>query len=173
MPTLRILVASVLLASTPALAHAQASASQPATGSSTIFLPIVLGKETDLDFGTIARPSSGTGTITIDPANGARSLAGQGALLSNTGASQAAFTVGGESGQTFSITAPETMTMTREGGGETIVVTLTPSAAEGLLAGPPGGPGSASFGVGGELSIANTTVTGAYGGSFTVTVAYN
>lgn len=173
MRTLRILAASLTLAA-PGLALAQGSASQPATGSGTIFLPLVLSKTADLEFGTIIRPVTGAGSVTIDPASGARALTGQGGLLSSGSApARAAFNVGGEGGQTFSITVPASMTMIRSGGAETIVVALTPSATSGALSGPSGGTGAASFGVGGELPIADTTVVGAYAGNFSVTVAYN
>jgi len=174
MPTLRILATGLALATAPAAACAQGSASEPATGSGTIFLPILLSKAADLEFGTVIRPVTGSGSVTVDPSTGARALSGQGGLLaSGSSPSQAAFDVGGEGGQSFSITVPGNMTMIRSGGAETIVVALTPSSTSGVLSGPPGGAGAASFGVGGQLPITDATVTGSYAGAFTVTVAYN
>lgn len=174
MPTLRILATSLVLATAPAAACAQGSASQPATGSGTIFLPIVLSKAADLEFGTVVRPVTGSGSVTVDPSTGARQLSGQGGLLpAGSTPSQAAFDVGGEGGQAFSITVPESMTMIRSGGAETIVVALTPSATSGVLSGPPGGTGAATFGVGGQLPMSDTTASGSYAGNFAVTVAYN
>jgi hypothetical protein len=171
---LYVLAANVILAMTAGPAFAQASASQVVTGTGSIFLPIVLAKDTDLEFGTVSRPAVGSGAVTVDPSTGERSLSGQGALL-DTGpsASRAAFTVSGEGSQTFSITVPPSMTMIRAGGAESIPVSLTPSATSGVLAGSAGGAGSATFGVGGELPVSSATTLGAYTGSFAVTVAYN
>jgi len=172
-PRIAILAAGLLLAAAPCLAQDNSSIAVGATG--VIFQPIVLTKDTDLNFGTVVRPQSGSGSVAIDAATGQRTLSGQGAVL-NTGpaASRAAFTVGGEGGQTFTISAPATLTLTRSGGSETVVATLTPSATSGVLSGSLGGAaGSSSFGVGGQLPIADTLTAGAYAGSFTVTVAYN
>jgi hypothetical protein len=70
-------------------AFAQASASQPTEATGTIFQPILLAKNSDLSFGTVVRPISGTGTVTIAAADGQRALTGAGALL-NTGPNAAA-----------------------------------------------------------------------------------
>lgn len=168
-----MLAAGLLLAAGPALAQDNSSIAVGATG--VIFQPIVLTKDADLNFGVVVRPESGVGSVTIDAATGQRTLSGQGAVL-NTGpaASRAAFTVGGEGGQTYTISAPATLTLTRSGGSETVVATLTPSATSGALSGSlGGGSGSSSFGVCGQLPIADSLTAGAYAGSFTVTVAYN
>ncbi|MFN3583230.1 DUF4402 domain-containing protein [Phenylobacterium sp.] len=172
-PRIAIIVAGLLLATGPAAAQSNSSTVVAATG--VIFQPIVLTKDTDLNFGTVVRPQSGSGSVAIDAATGQRTLSGQGAVL-NTGpaAGRATFTVGGEGGQTFTISAPATLTLTRSGGSETVVATLTPSATTGVLSGSlGGGPGSSSFGVGGQLPIADSLTAGAYAGTFTVTVAYN
>jgi hypothetical protein len=166
-------IAAATLASS---ALAQASASQATTATGTIFQPILLAKNTDLSFGTVVRPISGTGTVTIDKANGTRTLEGAGALLNtgpNAAAARATYTVTGEGGQAFSITVPATFNMTRTGGSETIQVTLAPTATTGLLDGSLGATGTATFGVGGAIPISNTTASGAYSGTFNVIVAYN
>jgi len=171
-----IVIGVLAAAGITSVAHAQANASTSATGTVTIFRPITLTKNTDLSFGTLVRPSTGSGTVTIAQADGARSFTGGVALL-NTGpnapAGRATYTVNGEGGQTFSITVPANFTMTRTGGSETIVVTLTPTATTGTLSNALGSAGSATFGVGGELPVSDTTATGAYTGTFSTTVAYN
>lgn len=170
----RLLTTSLILAVAAGPAAAQNSASQVAAGTGSIFLPIVLSKDTDLEFGTIVRPAVGSGSVTVDPSTGQRSLSGQGSLLNSGPApSRAGFSVAGEGAQMFSISAPPSMTMTRAGGSETIAVSLIPSATSGVLTGSVGGAGSASFGVGGALPVSNATTVGAYVGSFTVTVSYN
>jgi hypothetical protein len=155
-------------------ASAQSSATQSTTGTGTILQPISLTKDSDLAFGLIVRPSSGTNTVTINQTTGARALSGGGnaALVTST-TSRATYTVGGEGASTFSITVPANFNMTRSGGSETLAVTLTPTATSGTLSGSAGASGTATFGVGGAFPLDNTTVTGAYSGTFNTTVAYN
>lgn len=180
MTTLRNILLATLSATTVAAvatsASAQASSSQVTNSSATIFQPIVLSKNSDLSFGTIVRPSSGSGTVTIAQADGARTSSGGVALLNtgpNAAAARASYTVAGEGGQTFAITVPANFNMTRTGGAETIVVTLTATATTGTLSSTLGNAGTATFGVGGSIPVANTTASGAYAGTFNVIVAYN
>ena len=169
-----ILIAALAAASLSSVAHAQASASANATGSITIFRPITVTKTSDLAFGTIVRPGSGSGTVTIAEADGARSVTGGIAALSiGTSPTRAAFSGGGEGGQTFSSSTPATLTLTRTGGSETLTVNLTPTGTTGALSGTLGSVGAAAYGVGGNIEVASTTASGAYTGSFTTTVAYN
>lgn len=176
-PMLRVRHASVAVLAALAAAGpcaAQQTAAQSAGAFSSIFQPITLQKVSDLEFGTVVRPNAGQGVVTVDPATGARSLSGQGALL-NSGATvtRAAFTVGGEGGQAFGITAPATMTMTRVGGSETFAVTLTPTITSGVLSGSLGSAGTAAFGIGGAMTVDQTIANGAYSGSFQVVVTYD
>ncbi|RAK56813.1 DUF4402 domain-containing protein [Phenylobacterium deserti] len=157
-------------------AHAQAQASQTTSSTATIFQPIQLAKNSDLSFGNIVRPISGNGTVTIDPANGARSASGPLAII-NTGPNatpgRASYTVTGEGGQNFSITVPASFNMTRQGSADTIQVTLSSTAGAGTLSGVLGTTGTSTFGVGGTIPVTNGTASGAYAGTFVVTVAYN
>ncbi len=160
-------------------AYAQASATAQTNSTVTVFRPITLTKNTDLSFGTVVRPTAGSGVVSIAAADGARTLTGSGALLTtgqpNTqaAAGRATYTVNGEGGQTFSISVPANFNMTRSGGSETITVVLTPSSTTGSLSNALGASGSANFGVGGQIPIDSSTAGGAYSGSFTTTVAYN
>lgn len=172
-----IIAAGLVAAASPgAQAFAQASSSQTTVGSGTVFQPIVLAKTSDLSFGTVIRPLSGSDVITIAPASGARSQSSGAAGLMAGGVpapDRAAYTVSGEGGQTFSISVPASLSMTRSGGAETLAVTLSATATSGTLSGGLGAPGTAAFGVGGSIPVAAATTTGAYAGSFSVTVAYN
>jgi Domain of unknown function (DUF4402) len=152
---------------------AQSTASQSATGTTKIVQPITLTKVSDLAFGTLVRSTSiSTNTVTVDPSTGARALtgSGDGVLVAST-VSRAAFTVGGEGGQTFSVTVPSTFTMTS--GANNITVTLATTGATGTISGTIGSAGTATIGVGGNFSANNAQAGGAYSGSFTTTVAYN
>lgn len=152
-------------------AFAQASASQTTTGSVTIFQPIALAKNTDLAFGVIVRPATGAGTVTVSTA-GARSISGNGALLNDVTPTAATFTVTGEGGQAFSINVPASFTMTGPSS-STLNVGVTASAATANLSGTLGSNGSATFSVGGSITVASSTTNGAYSGTFTTTVTYN
>jgi hypothetical protein len=166
-------IAIISAIASPALA--QSSASQSTTASVKIVQPISLAKNANLAFGTVVKPSSGSNTVTISNASDTPALTGGGdaSLASASTTSRAAYTVTGEGGQTFNISVPASVTMTRSGGSETLSVTLTPSAASGTLSGAFGAAGTQTFTVGGAFTVASTTLSGNYSGSFSTTVAYN
>lgn len=156
----------------PSAVLAQNSASAPTTGTTRIVQPITISKTTDLAFGTIVRPTASTNSIIVSEVDGARTKTGSGdaALVAST-VTRAAYSVGGEGGQTYSVSVPASFAMTS--GANSITVNLTPSATSGTLSGSIGSSGTATFGVGGNFSIAGTQATGNYAGSFTATVVYN
>ena len=161
-----------MAAATPVLAAE--SASQSVSTSAQIMQPIALGKASDLAFGSIAKPSVGGNTITVDEASGARSLSGGGdAALAASTVSRAAYSVSGEGGQAFSISVPGSFNMVRTGGSESLQVVLVSTATSGTLSGSIGAAGTASFGVGGRITVSKSTPSGAYSGSFEVSVAYD
>lgn len=132
----------------------------------------VVGK--DLIFGTVARPLTGTGSVTIAPtAAGARSVAG-GVLKMGTdvGTGSAQFTVTGETGTSVSVTVPATVTLTGPGPNLTITTSNTGGGVQ-PIAGTVGGGGTIPVYVGGTLPIAYNTPVGTYQGTVTVSVAYN
>ena len=165
----RSALAAAALSMLAGAAFAQSSASQTTTGTSTIIQPITLTAGTGLAFGTLVRPSTGSGIVTIDQTSGGRTVTGGVVALAST-TSRATYTVGGEGGQTFSIAVPASFNLT---GPSTIPVTLTPTATTGTLSNAIGASGTAAFGVGGNFTIAAATTTGVYSGTFNVTVAYN
>ena len=139
----------------------------------SVFRPIALSGATGLAFGKIVRPSTGTGTVTVNNATGVRSVTGTGAIgLNSPTPSRASYSVSGEGGQVFSLTVPASFSMT--GPGPALTVTLTPTASGSqTLSSALGSAGTFSFGVGGSFPISSTTTTGAYSGSYGVTVQYN
>lgn len=174
MNTKLTLLVAIAMAGTSGAAFAQASATQSTTGSTRILQAISIAKNSDLEFGSIVKPSSaGTSTVTIDASTGGRTIGAGGAVGAAGTSGRATYTVTGEGGQGFSITPDSSFNMNRAGGGGTIAVTTTASSATGTLSGSIGASGTASFGVGGSFSVADTTATGNYTGTFNVVVAYN
>ena len=173
-PGLRtVLIGAAAAAAGAAPALAQSSASQSTNGTATLFQPITLSKATDLSFGVVVRPTAGSGTVVVSTA-GARTLTGNGALLTGAGdgvPTAATFNVGGEGGQAFSITAPASVAITS--GANALTVALAQSASSGTLSGALGTTGSAAFSIGGSITVSSATASGAYSGTFTTTVAYN
>lgn len=167
----KLLLAGAALVATTATASsalAQASASTSATASVTIFQPITITKTADLAFGRVIRPSTGTTIYTIDATTGAPSVSGGDGIFTTGGGTpgRAVFSVNGEGGQGFTITADATVV---NGG---VTINLVKSAATGILSGTIGAAGSATFGVGGNITMTSATSTGVKSGTFNVTVAY-
>lgn len=146
------------------------SSSATADASSTIIQPVTIAKSNDLAFGRIVKPASGTGSVAI--ANTADSVSATGAVaLSGITTSRAKFTISGEGGQSVSIAVPASVTMSN--GTDTLDVTLAGDLGTSTtLSGALGDTGTASLNVGGSFSLASTTKTGVYTGTFQVDVAY-
>ena len=166
--------AALLTVAIAAPAMAQ-SASTTGSGSITVIRPLTITKNADLKFGTVVRPATGAGTVTVSAA-GARSVAGGVVGLSSGDTPQAAqFTVDGEGGQSISVTVPGTFSIAN--GSDTLTVTtsnnLIGSAAAQTLSNALGAAGSLSFKVGGSVPVNSTSPTGVYTGTFTVSAAYN
>lgn len=154
------------------LDHNGSHAATPATPGSalaTTFRPISMSKSTDLVFGTIVKPPSVSGRVSMDSAGNLTIPTGAVALRAHSAAN---FIVYGESAQAFTVAVTPTFTMTS--GANSLAVTTTPSGSSFTLGGSAiGAQGSYSLGVGGSFPLSPTTPTGAYTGSFTVTVTYN
>ena len=158
------------LAATPALA--QNTASTSANSSITVYQPISIAKDRNLEFGRVVRPSSGAGSVTIAN-DGTRTPAGGVVGLTST-TSAAGFTVTGEGASLVAISIPATFQLMN--GAVPLTVTTTndlATPASTALSGSLGGTGTKSFNVGGSVPITDTTASGAYSGSFTVTATYN
>lgn len=165
-------IAAGLLAGGTAFAQSAANTdSASANGSVTIIRPLTITKNSDLAFGRIVQPRTGTGTVTL--ANTGNSVvAATGAVaLSGITTTRAQFTVDGEGGQVVTTSIPATVTLTS--GVATIPVTLSPSFGSTVtLSNALAAAGSSTLNVGGSFNLPSTQTPGAYTGSFTVTVAY-
>lgn len=147
------------------------SATATATSSATLLRPVAVSSSANLVFGRIVLPSSGTGTVTLGAASDTVTAAGGAAALAGT-TSRAAFSIAGEGGQAVTVSVPATVTMSGPSA-SSIAVSLTSSVSGSTsLSGSAGAAGSASFFVGGSFSVPSAAATGAYSGTFTVTVAY-
>ena len=148
---------------------AQASAS--ATSTATIITPITITKTSDMNFGNVAVSATTNGTVVMTPA-GVRSATAGVTLPGTSGTvSAAAFTVNGQSGYTYAITLPASLTIS-DGGSNSMVVdnfTSTPTAT-GTLTG-----GTETLEVGATLNVNLSQAPGVYTSAtpFTVTVNYN
>ena len=137
------------------------------TGTGAVYgmRPLSLSKSSDLNFGRVVKPKSGSSELVVSLDNN-RSLTGGDATLIGTAFTRAAYTVTGEGGQTISVGAPA-FDMTNGSGGSVTVTPIVPEGAS-LSSG-----GSYSFNLGGRFTITPATPSGSYSGSFTTTVAYN
>ena len=132
---------------------------------------LAITKISDINFGTIQLPVSGTCTVTLNPANGRRTITGNAAGFPTPTPTIASFAVSGEGGQTFSLSIPTTTNVV---GPSTLAVTLTNTAtASPTLSGSAGAGGTYPFAVGGSLPLTPTTPTGAYSGVFVISLDYN
>lgn len=168
-------VSAIFLAATTLAtpAFAQATGSVDTTGTTTIIRPVTIEQTSALAFGTIVRPSTGSSTISIGTGSDAASKTGGAVLLRGT-TSRARYTLRGEGAETVSVSMPASFNMTRSGSSEILAVALTrnPSGAV-TLGSTLGNEGTASLDVGGSFTVADTTATGNYAGTFTVSVSYN
>lgn len=170
-----VAAASLALVAIASPAFAQSTASTTGTGSITIIRPLTIAKSADLKFGTVVRPSSGSGSVVVSAA-GSRTVDGGVVALASGDTPQAAqFEITGEGGQSISVTIPATFTMVN--GADSLTVTtsnnLVGSAGAQTLSNALGSAGSLGFNVGGSVSVDSATNTGTYSGTFTVSAAYN
>jgi len=123
---------------------------------------------TELKFGTLVRPTSGSGTVTIAPGGG-RSVGGSNPPVELPGAAfgPANYTILGEPGTAYTISFSA---CTLYHGGDSLNVTLAGSFSGSQLM---DASGSKPLGVGGTMTIASNTPSGLYSGSFSVSVVYN
>ena len=160
------------LAAFAAPASAQSSASVTTTGTTTIIQPVTITQNSALAFGTIVRPASGTGTVSIGTNADTVTTTGGAVVLRGT-TTRARYTVSGEGGETVSVTVPATFALSKAGAPD-LTVTLDRNPTGNLtLSNALGATGTANLAIGGSFSISNTTATGDYTGTFTVNAAYN
>lgn len=161
-----VIAAALMGVSAPAFAQDSATAQS----SAEIIVAIDITNDDPLSFGVIARPATGSGTVTINPDTGARTVSGGVAAVTGGTTGRALFSVTGDPTRAFSTTIPANFILSNGTPADDITVTLTaettPATALDAL-------GEATIGVGGTFGVDFDTTTDEYTGSFSVTVQYN
>lgn len=137
-----------------------------------VIRPISIAKTQDLQFGSVTRPSSGSGSITLTP-GGVASVTGTNVRrFPSPAATAAQFTVRGEGGQAVTVSVPTTMTLTGSSGSVTATLSNIGGGAQ-VLSGATGSAGTVQVNVGGSVPLTGSTAIGTFTGTLTVTVQYN
>lgn len=169
MKKLSILLTLVALFSIASLT-VEAQVSAVAETSANIVGPISITKSVDMSFGNVAVSPTIAGTVLLTPAS-TRTAGGGVTLPVITGTVTAAkFTVSGESGTTYSITLPASISLTNGGNSMTVDnFTSTPTPTGSLAT------GTEDIFVGGTLNVAAAQASGLYSNvsDLVVTVNYN
>ncbi len=145
------------------------SASIPVAVRTSIVVPTLVVKATDLEFGSLY--ASGTsGSVTVTP-NAARTTAG-GVAVAPAAFHPAHFICVGGRNQKLNISLPVgPVTLTRDGGGATM--TVSNFVRSGHATNPKlNNTGRLDLYVGGRLNVAPNQLPGNYSGSFNVTVNF-
>jgi hypothetical protein len=160
--TKKLALASLVLATMGASGSALA-ASATGTANATVLAPIAISAGNTLEFGSFS-PVAG-GTVVIAAADGARSVTGGVVLVPGGTIRAGTFSVTGTGTQTFAITYPSSVNLSK--GGDTMALQVAGPATGTLAA------GAATINVGGTLTVALNQPAGAYAGTYSMTVEYN
>lgn len=180
------LVALALLAASPAAAAGGASATAQGVAEATVIQPIVVSVITNLDFGMLTASHTMGGTVTVDPANGARYGGGASPACLGGGACPfvhaSRFAVRGEAGRDYSVRAPAgimasgTLLDGSSGTAPDLAIASiqvrTQSRPDGGFSGTLDGNGRDIFDVGGALMVPAGTPAARYRAVLPVIVTY-
>lgn len=163
----KIIIATlgILATTTPAFAGSGNQSTATGTATATIVAPIVLTHpaSASLNFGRFTTGTGGSVTVT---AAGVGSVGSDVTFVPGSTNSADQFTVAGDASRSFSIT---TTGGNVTSGSTNLAFTTTPSAGTASLS----STGTASFTVGGTLTVTGTAPAGSYTGSYSATVTYN
>lgn len=159
-------VAALALTSTPAAAQA-VSATTDATATARIYTPLTLTSTQDLDLGTIVLSGVAPYTDTVGIDQSGVFSCGANVTCSGT-TSEAVYAATGTRDQTLTVTVASTLNLVNQTQVSPDLVLAVDAPATALL----DGTGAVSFGIGGEISVSDTTADGVYQGTFAVTADY-
>jgi hypothetical protein len=171
--------AAGLAAAVAGLAIASAAAAAPATANTTaqanIVAPGQLSATRDLEFGTVAKPTTGSTTVTVGSASSATatpSVSGGNGFVPTSGLAHAAiFHLVGANAQTYTVSA-NTLSFTGASGNLANVGAESPVAASGTLNTLPAS-GVDDLYIGGHFDISASTAVQSYAGTLSLTVNFN
>ena len=160
---------ALLSAATPAIAADNAAT----PGRVEVILPATLETLENLEFGPIVASGAG-GAMTINPATDARSAVGS-IVMVGTSAHRATFRSQLPVGLIVFFLGDSTVTLTRQGGTETMQASLTYATGAGLVNGPFLGTRLSNateqfYYAGGTLLVGAGQVPGFYEGTFTFSI---
>lgn len=147
-----------------------------ATASANIVAPATVTAIRSLEFGTIAKPTASSNTITVPSAASASvtpTISGGGNAFIPTGgqARAATFRLVGTANQAIAVNT-SSLSFTNEAGNLTSVQPLTPTPSTGSLTQLPAS-GTDDFFVGGRFDISPTTTVQAYTGTVSLSIDFN
>ena len=161
-----LLVAALLLG----VASPASAVTSPGSATVNLYKPLLLAKTTDMNFGSLFPPASGTGTVKLDPNGGATVYVGA-AVAGASPTTRAVFTGQATRLSLVFIQYPAgSITLTRVGGTETLIANNFTIDSGGVLRIVGAAP--YTIGIGATLSIPSTAVGGTYVGTFTLTADY-
>jgi len=171
---LSLIAAAAVLAAAGAASAATVSAN--AVANATIVAPATLTATRTLEFGTIAKPTAGTSTVTVASAAAASvtpALSGGGnAFVPTAGQARAAtFRLVGTANQAIAVNTTS-LTFTNQTGNLGNVGPLSPVASVGSLTQLPAS-GIDDFFVGGRFDVSPTTTAQPYTGTLTLAIDFN
>ncbi|HEX6860304.1 MAG TPA: DUF4402 domain-containing protein [Caulobacteraceae bacterium] len=155
--------------------YVAASPATPTTGitstvSATTYRGLSMSGST-LNFGKVAKPLTGTTTVTLTPGVSPTRTVSVPSSPS-AGWSQATFTITGENSMAISVTQASTLTLTGPGTAITANLTHTTFPTQ-VGSGSTGSQGTATFYTGGSFTIGTSQTVGSYSGTYNTTVSYN
>jgi hypothetical protein len=159
----RFLFAAIVMVAFSVSANAQTSAIASGNAAARVIAPITLVAGNTLHFGTVYN-TGGTVIISVGGVRSGTCPVSTAAPLHSAGT----FTVGGETGLTYTTTVPADNTVTITNGTDNMDVDGFNHNATGTIVG-----GGETFSVGATLTVPAGVSTGAYTGTYNVTVAYN
>ncbi len=159
--TRKLIIGASIFALTAFLVSGERAEAVTGNASAQIAIPVSIAETTALDHGTVVA-SGVLGTVTISTA-GARGFTGGVTGLGGS-PTQGVFAVTGETNNAFTTTVDATSTLS--GPGANMIATLSNDAPSNLSG------GSATINVSASLAVGINQTTGAYSGTYAITVNY-
>ena len=171
---MKLRIAFATAAAAIAAASGAHAATANATATASIVAPGTLASTRDLDFGTIAKPTTGTTTVTVASAatgTATPSVSGGNGFVPTAGLARAAtFRLTGPASTGYTITT-NTLSFPTAGTNLTAIGSETPVAASGTLLTLPAA-GFDDIYVGGHFDITSSTTPATYTGALTLTINF-